>query len=272
MRWDHIFRGLAEDALQLRLPRLIQEWKLDFQDPALLAQALTHSSYCHENPGSWPSNERLEFLGDSVLGLSVSQALMQRGRRWSEGELSRLKSYFVSEVTLAEKARNAGIGQCLKLGKGERASGGCDREAALADAVEAIIGAVFLDRGFEAADRLVCESVLPELSLENAAWESLAASLLEKDSKSKLQEFLQQEGLGTPRYVCTNAEAASSVGPFEMALFIGDVQMDTQSAPSKKEATLLLARRLLAMAPQDLVRFVATRLKQKGFMNSGDSI
>jgi|GEM_PF-587446 len=267
-----ISKQFGEELSRKHLPRLFTEWELSFKNPALAVEALTHSSYVHENSTkSGISNERLEFLGDSVLGLAVSETLMRRGQRWSEGELSRLKSYFVSEPTLAEKARKVGLGNCLRLGKGERLSGGADRESALADTVEAIIGAIFVDQGFQAATALVQTKILPELSLEDSAWESLAASLLEKDAKSRLQEFFQQQGLGTPRYVCTNSEQASSTGPFEMALYLGDVVLDKEMAPSKKEATQLIARRLLAMAPPDLVGFVAIQMKQKGFMTSGAS-
>jgi ribonuclease-3 len=266
-----LFKGFSEDARRKLLPQLIEAWNLEFQEYSYLLKALTHSSYIHENPGSGDSNERLEFLGDSVLGLVVSQTLMKRDARWSEGELSRLKSYFVSEGTLAEQARKVQLGHCLLLGKGERLSGGGDRESALADAVEALIAAVFLDGGLEAATRLVCESILPELSLPSPEWETLAATLLEKDAKSRLQEFFQHQGLGTPRYVCTNSAQASSLGPFEMTLFLGEVALDLETAPSKREATQILARRLLAMSPSDLVGFVANQLKQKGFMTSGIS-
>jgi ribonuclease III len=266
-----IFKGFSDEALGKLLPSLIEGWNLSFQEDTHLLRALTHSSFIHENPGSGDSNERLEFLGDSVLGLVVSQTLMKRGARWTEGELSRLKSYFVSEATLAEQARKVQLGHCLLLGKGERLSGGGDRESALADAVEAIIAAVFLDRGFEAATQIVTERILPELSLPSPEWETLAAALLEKDAKSRLQEFFQQQGLGTPRYVCTNSAQVSSVGPFEMTLFLGEVALDLETAPSKREATQILARRLLAMSPSDLVGFVANQLKQKGFMTSGIS-
>jgi ribonuclease-3 len=261
-----VFKGLTEAALKTQLPALVKAWKLDFKNPALLAQALTHSSYIHENPEAGVSNERLEFLGDSVLGLAVSETLMLRGTKLSEGELSRMKSYFVSEATLAEQARKVSLGQCLRMGKGERTSGGADREAGLADVVEAVIGALFLDQGFAAAAKLVRENILPELSVAEDGWDALARTLLEKDAKSRLQEFFQQEGLGTPRYVCTNAAEASSVGPFEMSLFVGDVLLDKETSASKRDATQAIARRLLAMSPPDLVRFVA---KQKGFMTSG---
>jgi ribonuclease III len=264
-----VFKGFSDEALKKLLPLLIERWSLSFQDEAYLLRALTHSSFIHENPGSGESNERLEFLGDSVLGLVVSETLMKRGAQWSEGELSRLKSYFVSETTLAEQARKVQLGHCLLLGKGERLSGGGDRESALADAVEAIIAAVFLDGGFQTATRLVTERILPELSLPSPEWDTLVAAVLEKDAKSRLQEFFQQQGLGTPRYVCTNSTLASSVGPFEMTLFLGEVALDLETAPSKREATQILARRLLAMSPSDLVGFVANQLKQKGFMTSG---
>ncbi len=255
----------SQEALEGPLKSLLEGWELGFRDWNLLLRALTHSSFVHENPGRVGSNERLEFLGDSVLGLVVSAALMHKGEERTEGELSRLRAHFVSEGRLAERARRIGLGACLRLGKGERQSRGHERDAALADAVEALIGALYLDQGLAACERLVTQKIVPELSLSSDAWDELALSLLEKDAKSRLQEFLQQMGLGTPRYVCLNAETAASTGPFEMALMVEDAIVASEWGPSKKEATQHLARRLLAMPPGELVRSVATlRLKSKG--------
>jgi ribonuclease III len=255
-------QAFAENVVSGPLSELISEWSLEFRDWSFFVKALTHSSYVHESSETLDSNERLEFLGDSVLGLAVSETLMLRGRDWSEGELSRLRSHFVSETRLAEEARRAKLGACLRMGKGERQSNGHERDAALADTVEALIGALYLDQGFDRCAQLIREKILPDLSLPEAQWETLAVSLLEKDAKSRLQEFLQQAGLGTPRYVCLNSAEAASTGPFEMALFLDDVRLATETAASKREATQHLARRLLAMAPQELVGFVAKQREE----------
>lgn len=248
---------------------LFASWNIPFKNSSLLEEALVHSSYVHEIRNSSGvlinSNERFEFLGDSVLGLLVSAELMKKAPKASEGELSRLKSIFVSEKSLSIRARDLDLGQFLKMGRGESLQGGQDRDSALADMLEALLAAVYLDQGLEVARVFCLKVMLPRLSLEGKEWENLEKTLLEKDAKSRLQELFQQNGLGTPRYVCLNEDSVSSQGPFMMALFLGDNEIDRMESTSKKEATQLLAQRLLAMDPEKLVG----SLLEKGFMTSG---
>ncbi|HEX3907709.1 MAG TPA: ribonuclease III, partial [Mycobacteriales bacterium] len=150
-------------------------------DAELLDLALTHRSYAYEH-GGLPTNERLEFLGDSVLGLIVTEALYRRHRDLPEGQLAKLRAAVVNSRALAGLARQLGIGAYIKLGRGEQISGGRDKSSILADAVEAVIGAFYLDRGIEASRELVLR-LFAEL-LDDAA--TLGAGL---DWKTSLQEL-----------------------------------------------------------------------------------
>ena len=158
-----------------------------FADPALLETALTHRSAGRGN------NERLEFLGDAVLGLLVAEALHARFPRATEGDLTRLRAALVREETLAAIARELALGESLRLGPGELRSGGHRRESILADAFEAVVAAIYLDGGLAA-----CRAALmPLLDARIAALGDAAAN---KDPKTRLQEWLQGRGLGLPAY------------------------------------------------------------------------
>ncbi len=167
-----------------------------FRTPDLLRQALTHRSF------SAAHNERLEFLGDSVLNCTIARQLFQRYPKLSEGELSRLRAHLVREESLAELARAIHLGDHLRLGEGELRSGGAQRPSILADTLEALIGAVFLDGGFEMAAALVDR-------LYAERFENLDPKSLDKDPKTMLQEHLQGRRIPLPRYavVATTGEA-----------------------------------------------------------------
>jgi ribonuclease-3 len=179
----------------------------EFQDRGLLERALTHRSWAHERVPSGSEedarrlhNEALEFIGDSVLGLVVANYLFISNPNTTEGELSRMKHRLVSAVTLSRAAKEMGLGEYLRLGVGEEKTGGRGKRALLADAFEAILGAVFLDGGLQAATRFVERALGAEL--EEASPEQAAAA----DYKTLLQERLQA-GHGTaPQYdvVCTD--------------------------------------------------------------------
>ena len=158
-----------------------------FTDPGLLGRALTHRSKGGRN------YERLEFLGDSVLGLVIADALFRRFPGLSEGELTRVRAGLVRRETLARLARDVEIGDLLQLGEGELKSGGYDRDSILADALEAVFGAVFVDAGFEKA-RDVIER------LYRALLAAVDPAAILKDAKTRLQEYLQKQSLGTPTY------------------------------------------------------------------------
>jgi ribonuclease III len=168
-------------------------------DPDLLRLALTHRSYAYEN-GGLPTNERLEFLGDSVLGIAITETLYLRYPDWPEGQLAKLRAAVVNAGALAEVARTLGLGDYLYLGRGEETTGGRDKSSILADTVEAIIGAAFLDSGIDVARDLVHRLFDP---LIDAAAE-LGAGL---DWKTSLQEVAAVAGLGLPEY------RVSDVGP-----------------------------------------------------------
>ena len=161
-------------------------------DPELLVLALTHRSFAHE-AGGIPTNERLEFLGDTVLGLVVTEALYRRHPGQSEGDLAKMRAASVSQRALAAIARNLGLGSYVLLGKGELSTGGRDKDSILADTMEAVFGAVYLAHGLETARTLVERLVDPTLEL--AA--DLGAGL---DWKTSLQELAAELGLGGPVY------------------------------------------------------------------------
>lgn len=155
--------------------------------PQLLQRALTHRSYNSTH------NERLEFLGDSVLGCCIAKYLYEHYPQLSEGELSRLRSNLVKEETLVILAQQLNLGSLLQLGEGERKSGGFNRPSILADAVEALLGAIFLDGGYVAAEQAVLNLFVPYLA-------QVDISTLGKDAKTLLQEYLQARRIPLPIY------------------------------------------------------------------------
>ena len=167
-----------------------------FADPSLLRQALTHRSYGVSN------NERLEFVGDAVLNCAVALSLYERFPTLPEGDLSRARAHLVNRETLALVARRLGLGGAIRLGEGELRSGGTDRPSILADAMEAVIGAVFLDGGFDAARRAIDAAYADVLREADPA-------TLGKDPKTRLQEWLQSRRRSVPEYVivATSGEA-----------------------------------------------------------------
>lgn len=176
----------------------------EFSNPQLLERALTHRSRGHEN------YERLEFLGDSVLGFVVAEDLYHRFPGIPEGKLSRMRSYVVRRETLARVARSLALQDYLQLGEGELKSGGFNRDSILSDSLEAIIGAVYLDQGLEAA-RAFIERHFDEVL------GALAVDTVYKDSKSRLQEYLQQRGEPIPIYDIVSIKGEPHDQLFEVA-------------------------------------------------------
>ncbi len=162
----------------------------------LLTLALTHRSYAYEN-GNLPTNERLEFLGDSVLGIVITETLYAQYPDWPEGQLAKLRAAVVNAGALAEVARTLGLGDYLYLGRGEETTGGRDKSSILADTMEAVFGAVFLDSGIDSA-RAVIHGLFDPM-IEKAA--ELGAGL---DWKTSLQEVAAAAGLGLPEYRVTD--------------------------------------------------------------------
>jgi len=175
-----------------------------FADPALLQTALTHRSF-----GS-PNNERLEFIGDGILNCVIAVALFRRHPDLAEGELSRLRANLVRQDALHRLAVTLSIGKYLRLGEGELKSGGAERPSILADAVEALIGAVYLDGGFEAAQTVIACLYLP-------LFDELMQGQPNKDAKTRLQEWLQGRKRPLPRYLLIEASGAAHEQRFEVA-------------------------------------------------------
>jgi ribonuclease-3 len=196
------------------LERLQKQLGYEFKQPVLLKQALTHRSYASNN------NERLEFLGDGVLNFIVAHQLYQRFQKLPEGDLSRLRAQLVKESTLFEIALTLKIGELLNLGEGELKSAGWRRPSILSDALEAIIGATYLDRGFDAAETLVCK--LYEERLENIDPKSI-----DKDAKSKLQEYLQSKKIDLAGYSIISIEGEAHAQTFKVSCSINKLKITT---------------------------------------------
>ncbi|MDX1572590.1 MAG: ribonuclease III [Methylophaga sp.] len=182
--------------------QLCQKLQVNFQDPGLLQQALTHRSADPKN------NERLEFLGDAILSLVIAEALYMRFPQVKEGKLSRLRASLVRGETLAELGRELNLGEVLVLGPGELKSGGFRRESILADAVEAIFGAVYLDCGYQAARELI-------MHLYDERLGSIDVSEAVKDPKTRLQELLQSRKLPLPIYIVKELKSDQQQPVFE---------------------------------------------------------
>jgi len=194
-----------------------------FADPALLVQALTHRSFGQLN------NERFEFLGDSVLDCAMSMALFKRFPDLREGELSRVRSSMVCQDALARVATDLDLGPCLRLGEGELRSGGFRRPSILADALEAIIAAVCLDAGFEAAHALVDRLFEPLLAEVDPAESG-------KDSKTALQEWLQGRKLALPTYTMVRVLGEAHAQEFEVACEVPKFSLRTIGRGSSRRA------------------------------------
>lgn len=220
------------------------------RNPALYRQALTHSSYLRERPEAGPGSERLEFLGDAVLQLVVSEYLYKRFRALTEGELSRARAAVVSSSALARVGARLGLGDLLLLGRGEEAAGGRERPSLLEDAVEALIGAVYLDGGYRQARRVVLQLLRDELA-------AAAAEGWRKDWKSALQEMAQRRGQ-LPTYVLVGTAGPDHAREFEVAVLVGGREVGRGRGRSKKEAEMEAAReafaRLGEAGTQKLVR------------------
>jgi ribonuclease III len=217
-----------------------------FKDPRLREAALTHRSYAFERDRD-ETNERMEFLGDAVLGLVVTDLAYRRFPDLPEGELAKLRAATVNMITLADVARDLGLGEEILLGKGEELSGGRDKTSILADAMEAVLGAVYLDRGLEAARQLI----------ERVFWPRMAAYARgegDRDYKTGLQELAAQDLGSVPQYRVTE-EGPDHAKRFTATVFLGGQAYGAGSGRSKKEAEQRAARgayaRLMAEGPTE---------------------
>lgn len=211
-----------------------------FSSPELLRTAVTHRSWTHE-AGITPDgdNERLEFFGDALVDFLVAEELFRRFPDQQEGSLSRMRADLVSEEGLALLARSLGIGPSLRLGRGEEASGGRDKPSLLADACEAVIGAIYLDGGLEPARKLLQTHLFPLI-------EAFPPSTPRHDCKTALQELLQSRG-EHPVYTVTDESGPHHARVFQVDVLLGDSVLGTGSGSSKKAAQQAAAGKALQM-------------------------
>ena len=210
-------------------PKLEESLGHSFQDKALLTEALTHRSFANEHQTeNLPDNERLEFLGDAVLDLVTSEYLMATLPEAPEGQLTRIRAEVVSMPGLARIAWSLDIGSAMLLGKGEERSGGREKSSLLADAVEALIGAVFTDGGFEVAKAAVLSLFVPLLE---------EASKVEgQDFKSRLQEMLQASQRALPIYKVADASGPAHERIFLVEVIVDDTVISSGQGRTKKNA------------------------------------
>jgi ribonuclease-3 len=204
-----------------------------FASPDLLGQALAHRSWCSEHGGA-ASNERLEYLGDAVLGLVVAEDTFRTHPGMSDGTLSKVRASVVNARVLAEVARGLGIPDDLRLGKGEDASGGRDKESILADTMEAVIGAVYLDGGMDSARELV-------LSLLGDRITAAVGEPGESDHKSRLQEETVRLGRGVPRYE-VEGSGPDHARRYLATVYVAGQRLGTGEGRSKKDAEQVAAQ------------------------------
>ena len=235
--------GQAElsPARRQELESLAQRLEHRFRDLGLLDQALRHSSYAHDNPGSGPSNERLEFLGDAVLALTVSALLLARFPERSEGEMSRGRAALVNARQLAALARRLGLGAHLLLGKGEEGQAGREKPSLLADALEALLGAVYLDSGLKAASRLTESWFSPLIS----------TALPGQDFKTSLQEFTHARYKAPPAYHLMAESGPGHARHFQVEVRLQDLPLAQGEGRTKKEAEQRAACRALKILQGD---------------------
>ena len=233
------------------LARFSSALNIPLGDGRLLNEALTHKSYAHEGkPHQKIDNEKLEFLGDSVLGLVISQHVFESYPGVTEGGLSKVKSVIVSAQVLSEKAESLRLGDYILLGRGEEKSGGRSRPALLADAMEAVIGAVYLVGGLPAAKKFV-------LGLLKEDVDEVFTGRMEKDYKTLLQEHYQKTQRTAPRYEVIREWGPDHNRNFETACMIHGKTVATGTGKTKKEAEQVAAReavrklRILVTTPSD---------------------
>jgi len=212
---------------------------ISFNDLSFLEQALVHRSYINENPGfALAPNERLEFLGDAILGLVVAEKLYRDFPHSSEGEMTKLRSALVRRDNLARIARTISLGNYLYLGKGEEASGGRNKPTNLAGALEAVIAAIFLDQGSAIAQDFVLGLLSKEL-------QKIVRHGVKTDYKSQLQELVQSRQQPTPTYYLVEAVGPAHDRRFTAEVRIGDTVLGRGSSKSKKAAETEAARSAL---------------------------
>ncbi len=226
------------------MKRLEEELQYKFKDRRLLERALTHSSYANENKGSDGSNERLEFLGDSVLSIIVAEHIFLNYRNLPEGELTKIRASLVCENALHEFSQELKLGEFLKLGKGEQQNGGATRPSILADAFEAVLAAIYLDGGIEPAKRHVLRFVDKKLGcMQTVAF---------KDYKTVLQEVIQQNPEEKLEYVLVDEKGPDHAKIFTVEVHLNSNVIGRGTSGSKKRAEQEAAKQALELMGQKL--------------------
>ncbi len=201
----------------------------EFDDKKLLEEAVTHRSFLNESKEKVPSNERLEFLGDSVLSLVVSTHLFKKYPHFNEGKLTNLRSLLVNTKMLADLSKELELGKKLRLSKGEEESGGRANQSILADTFEAILGAIYLDRGVLEVEKFISSTVFPR------AEEFIEKNML-KDPKSLLQESVQAKKQNSPIYRVLEEEGPAHARKFTVGVFVEEKLLGSGQGKSKQEA------------------------------------
>lgn len=233
---------MAEIA-EIKIAELERVLGVHFAIPSFLTEAMVHRSFLHENTGfPLPSNERLEYLGDALLGLVVAQRLYALRPDLSEGVMTQLRSALVRRETLAQVAQDLKLGQFLLLGKGEAKSGGRRRQSTLACVLEAVIGAVLLDRGYTLASEFVSRLLQKE-------WDELLKNGLPPDYKSQFQEQVQSRGFPVPKYRVVESQGPPHSRSFIVEVWVGDKAWGRGQGRRKKDAEADAARNAMAALP-----------------------
>lgn len=230
MRFLFPFKRLLRKQRKQELLAFQKQAGCKFKNVCLLDEAFHHRSFSNEQGNASVDNERLEFLGDSVLGVIVAGELYGAHPEKSEGELAKIKAAVVSEESLFPIALSLGLDKYLLLGHGEEASGGRKKKALLADTVEALIGALYLDSGFKAAQKFVLRIIEPQLKLVEQNKHRY------RDYKSLLQEYAQRKYHTIPRYTLVETRGPDHNRVFYVKAVIGDTEYEAASGKSKKEA------------------------------------
>ncbi len=216
---------------------LSERLRYTFKKPDILMQAFRHSSYVNERTDSdLRDNERLEFLGDAVLDLAISHVLMELFHDSKEGDLSKYRATVVNEKGLCQVAQSLGLGDYLTLGKGEEATGGRKRPSILANTMEAILGALYLDAGFEKTKEIIRRLFLPLL-------EEIETERAVNDYKSRLQEYTQEVYKTRPEYVLVGESGPPHDKTFRVAVHLQGESMAVDEGKSKKEAEQKAAKK-----------------------------
>jgi ribonuclease-3 len=221
------------------LTSLEKKLNLVFKNKELLHEALTHRSYLNENP-SWPlsNNERLEFLGDAVLELVITELLFEKYPKYQEGELTSFRSALVNYRMLSEIARGISLEEFLYLSRGEAKDSGKAKDVILANAMEAIFGAVYLDQGYDAAKKVIASLVFSKIT-------EVIEKKLYRDSKSLLQELIQEKTKITPTYRVLKETGPDHQKHFVVGVYLGSNQIGEGSGSSKQEAEVNAASQAL---------------------------